>query len=38
MVEVIKISDNLYIDAEDFYRKVCEQRGVKTYSEDPNVE
>jgi len=38
MIEIIKIKDGLYIDLEDFYNKVCVPRGVKTYSEDPNIE
>ena len=37
MVDTIKISDDLYVDALDFYEKVCVPRGVKIYSEDPNV-
>ena len=36
MVEVLKINDELFIDLEDFYLKVCKPRNVKTYNEDPN--
>jgi hypothetical protein len=36
MVEIIKIKDDLYVDAEDFYEKVCKPRNVKTYSMNPN--
>jgi len=36
MTEVIKINDNLYVDLNDFYNKVCKPRNVKTYLVDPN--
>lgn len=38
MIETIKIRDDLYVDAEDFYEKVCKPRNIKTYSSDPNIE
>jgi hypothetical protein len=36
MTEIIKISEELYVDAQDFYEKLCVPRNVKTYSSDPN--
>lgn len=35
MKEYLKIKDGLYVDLEDFYEKVCKDRGVKTVSELP---
>jgi hypothetical protein len=37
MAEVIKINDNLWVDAQDFYDKVIAPRNVKIYEEDPNI-
>jgi hypothetical protein len=38
MTDIIKINDNLFVDAEDFYEKICVPRNIKTYNEDPNEE
>ena len=38
MTDVIKINDNLWVDAQDFYDKVIKPRNVKIYTEDPNAE
>jgi hypothetical protein len=38
MVNVIKINDELWVDAEEFYEKICKPRNIKTYKEDPNLE
>ena len=38
MKEYLKIKDGLYIDLEDFYKKICIPRNVQTVEELPEVE
>ena len=38
MKEYLKIRDDLYVDLEDFYEKVCVPRGVQTIEELPEEE